>query len=120
MLTLDELRGMKINLLIAREAYAQSSQRLADLIDAKKTFEQKAAALFGGYLTACIALLAVAGSLYKDRGLTVTTTAISALELYRRRAERRLRAHVNAPRECVGLRTELPDMNEPSARMADP
>src|SRR5262249_49650786 len=70
MMTLNQLQNAKINAAIAREAYTQASSRLADILDAKKTFEQKAFTLFSGYLTVCLVLLGVAGSVYKDHGPT--------------------------------------------------
>lgn len=56
MLTLDEIREITINHAVAREAHDQASQRLADSLETKKGFEQKALVLFGAYITLALAL----------------------------------------------------------------
>jgi hypothetical protein len=66
MLSLQELRSSKINPEIAREAYEQAEMRLTDMLETKKSFEQKALALFGAYTTGSLALVGVAGSVFKD------------------------------------------------------
>ena len=50
-MTLEEIERSQVNLDIAREAFDQASKRLADMLDTKKAFEQKAFTLFNGYLT---------------------------------------------------------------------
>lgn len=69
MMTLEEIQKAKINPSVAREAYEQVSARLNDLLDTKKTFEQKAFTLLSGYLTVSLALFGVAGALYRDEEL---------------------------------------------------
>ena len=69
------------NLDIAREAFDQASKRLADMLDTKKAFEQKAFTLFSGYLTLSIALFGVAATLYKDHGLSFTVVSVVIVEL---------------------------------------
>jgi hypothetical protein len=41
-MTLEEIERSQVNLDIAREAFDQASKRLADMLDTKKAFEQKA------------------------------------------------------------------------------
>ena len=66
MMSLEEIRVATINPLVAREAYDQASRRLEDILDTKKAYEQKAFTLFSGYLTVTLALLGVAGAVFKD------------------------------------------------------
>jgi len=47
-MTLEEIERSQVNLDIAREAFDQASKRLADMLDTKKAFEQKAFTLFSG------------------------------------------------------------------------
>ncbi|HEV2161193.1 MAG TPA: hypothetical protein VGR52_03005 [Stellaceae bacterium] len=56
MMTLQELQKAKVNLTIAREAYDQAEKRLADTLETKKAFEQKATTLLGVYATISLAL----------------------------------------------------------------
>jgi hypothetical protein len=70
MMTPHEIEKAHVNPEVAREAFNQASKRLADILDTKKVFEQKAFALFSGYLTVSIALLGVAGAIYKSHGFT--------------------------------------------------
>ena len=51
MMTLAELQTADLNPTVVREAYDHAAQRLADSLDTKKAFEQKAFTLLGGYLT---------------------------------------------------------------------
>lgn len=62
MMTLAQLQHAAINPTIAREAYDQADKRLADTLDTKKAFEQKAFTLFGGYLTISLALFGAGGA----------------------------------------------------------
>lgn len=71
MLTLEQIRGTaNINGAIAREAYDQAETRLKDVLDTKRDFEQKAFALFGGYVTVSIALFSTVGGLAHWYGIT--------------------------------------------------
>lgn len=58
MLKPEELQLAKINPLVAREAFDHASKRLADILDTRKSYEQKAFTLFSGYLTAALGLFA--------------------------------------------------------------
>lgn len=78
MLSLNELRNSKINADVAREAYSQSEKRLSDVLETKKSFEQKAFTLFGAYTTISFALIGVAGSLFKDSGASPLVLAMGA------------------------------------------
>jgi hypothetical protein len=69
-MTLEEIERSQVNLDIAREAFDQASKRLADMLDTKKAFEQKAFTLFG-----------VAATLYKDHGLSFTVVSFVIVEL---------------------------------------
>jgi hypothetical protein len=64
MMTLDEIRTATINPLAAREAYDQASKRLADILDIKKAYEQKAFTLFNGYVTISLGLIGVGVALF--------------------------------------------------------
>ena len=66
MLTLRELRELNINPSVAREAYIQVDRHLADLLEVKKSFEQKAATLLGAYITVSVALFGVGGAIFKE------------------------------------------------------
>ncbi len=65
MLSLLEIEKLHVNPAVAREAFEQASARLADILDTKKAFEQKAFTLFSGYLTVAIAVFGVGGAIYK-------------------------------------------------------
>jgi hypothetical protein len=67
MMTLTEIQAAQINPLVAREAYIQVSARLTDTLETKKSFDQKAFALFSGFLTIALALFGVSGALFKDQ-----------------------------------------------------
>jgi hypothetical protein len=69
MLTLAELQASSINPDVAREAYVQADRHLSDLLDVKKSFEQKAATLLGAYITIAVALFGIGGAIFKDAGI---------------------------------------------------
>jgi hypothetical protein len=46
MLDLDELKNSVINPTVAKEVYLQAEKRLADLLDLRKSVEQKASSFF--------------------------------------------------------------------------
>ena len=54
---------------MAKEAYLQAEKRLTDVLDLKKTIEQKATAFFGAYLSASLALIGIGGAIFKDHGI---------------------------------------------------
>lgn len=64
-MTLEEIQYSKINPLVSREAYDQASKRLADALDTKKAFEQKAFILFNAYIALSLALFGVGGTIYR-------------------------------------------------------
>jgi len=70
MLTLSELQALKINPAVAREAYVQADRHLSDVLDVKKSFEQKAATLLGAYITISVALFGIGGAIFKDSGIS--------------------------------------------------
>lgn len=70
MMTLEDIRAAPINPAIAREAYDQACKRLADVLDTKKAFEQKAFTLFTGYVTVSLALIGVGGALLAHDGIS--------------------------------------------------
>jgi hypothetical protein len=74
MMTLDELQRAHINLTIVREAYDHADKRLADTLDTKKAFEQKAFTLFGGYLTISLALFGAGGAVASSPSLKYLLT----------------------------------------------
>ena len=65
-MTLEELRSANINPLVAREAHEQATKRLADVLETKKAYEQKAFALFSGFLTVTLGFIAGGVALTKD------------------------------------------------------
>lgn len=69
MLTLPELQASTINADVAREAYVQADRHLSDLLDVKKSFEQKAATLLSAYITISVALFGIGGAIFKDSGI---------------------------------------------------
>jgi hypothetical protein len=61
LMSLEEVWALEhINANVAREAYSQVTQRLADVLEAKKSFEQKALSLFAGYVTLTLASFGLA------------------------------------------------------------
>lgn len=68
MLTLAELQASTINPAVAREAYVQVDRHLIDILEVRKSFEQKAATLMGAYITLSVALFGIGGALFKDAG----------------------------------------------------
>lgn len=73
MLSLEQLKQSKINPLVAREAYLQAEKRLSDVLDTKKSVEQKASNLFSAYVTVALALFGIGGAIFKDHGLNQKT-----------------------------------------------
>lgn len=69
MLTLDELQASTINAAVAREAYTQVDRHLLDILDVKKSFDQKAATLMGAYITVSVALFGIGAAFFKEVGL---------------------------------------------------
>lgn len=66
MLSLDELWKLQINADVAKEAFAQGERRLADILDTKKTIEQKATSMFSAYVTIALAISGVGAAVFKD------------------------------------------------------
>jgi hypothetical protein len=66
MLTLRELQDAKINPAVAREAYVQSDRHLVDILDVRKSFEQKLSALMSAYNTLSLALFGLGATIFKD------------------------------------------------------
>jgi hypothetical protein len=66
MLTLQELQAAKINPAVAREAYVQADRHLVDILDVRKSFEQKASTLMGAYNTLSLALFGLGATIFKD------------------------------------------------------
>ena len=64
MLSLEQLKQSKINPLVAREAYLQAEKRLSDVLDTKKSVEQKASNLFSAYVTVALALFGIGGAIF--------------------------------------------------------
>lgn len=67
MLSLEELRAAKINPAVAREAFDHASARLADILDTRKSYEQKAFTLFSGFLTFGLGLFAAGVALLSQK-----------------------------------------------------
>ena len=65
MMTLEDIKNLpKIDLTIAKEAHAQADRRLADTLETRKMFEQKAITLFSAYIALTLALFGIAGSFH--------------------------------------------------------
>jgi hypothetical protein len=73
MLSLEELKQSQINPLVAKEAYLQAEKRLSDVLDEKRTIEQKASNLFSAYVTVALALFGIGGTIFKNQGLNEKT-----------------------------------------------
>jgi len=69
MLSLEQLQASTINLSVAREAYIQVDRHLLDVLDVRKSFEQKAATLMGAYITMSVALFGIGGAIFKEAGI---------------------------------------------------
>lgn len=69
MLTPKELKLLKINPEVAREAYVQTEKRLIDHLEAKKSAETKASALLTSYITIALALFGLGGAFLKEASL---------------------------------------------------
>lgn len=67
-MTLNELQSSTINAVVAREAYTQVDRHLLDILEVRKSFEQKAATLMGAYVTLSVALFGIGGAIFKDAG----------------------------------------------------
>jgi len=76
MMTLEEIRASRINPLVVKEAHDQASKRLADVLDTKKTFEQKAFILFNAYIALALALFGVGGMLLRGNETTIPVEQI--------------------------------------------
>jgi hypothetical protein len=73
MLDLDELKNSVINPTVAKEVYLQAEKRLADLLDLRKSVEQKASSFFSAYITAALTLFGIGGAIFKDHGFSAKT-----------------------------------------------
>ena len=73
MLSLEDLKQSKINPLVARESYLQAEKRLSDVLDTKKSVEQKASNLFGAYVTVALTLFGIGGTIFKNQELNQKT-----------------------------------------------
>jgi hypothetical protein len=70
MFDLDDLKASNLNPAVAKEAYLQAEKRLVDLLESKKSVEQKASTFFSAYLTVSLALFGIGGTIFKDQGLS--------------------------------------------------
>ncbi|MFO1125114.1 MAG: hypothetical protein U1E25_07420 [Methylocystis sp.] len=74
MLSLEELWKLRVNADVAKEAFVQGERRLADILDTKKTIEQKATSMFSAYVTIALAISGIGAAIFKD-----PTRSISAI-----------------------------------------
>jgi hypothetical protein len=65
-ITPDELLSSELNLATVREAALQVDKRLADLLDTKKTFDQRAMSLLGPSVSLALALAGASGLAARD------------------------------------------------------
>lgn len=72
MLTKEEIGSLAVNLEVAREAHKDVEKRLIDVLDVRKTVEQKATTLFGFYITIALALFGVGGALLRETSLNLS------------------------------------------------
>ncbi len=68
MLDLDELKATTLNPIVTKEIYLQAEKRLIDVLDTKKSIEQKASTFFSAYLTVSLALFGIGGAIFKEHG----------------------------------------------------
>ena len=68
--SLDELKQITINPAVAKEVYAQAEKRLVDVLDSKKSVEQKASTFFSAYVTVSLALFGIGGAIFKEHSLS--------------------------------------------------
>lgn len=72
MLTSEELHDLAtkghINPDVAKEALSQAEKLLADVLEVRKTVEQKATSLFTAYVTIALALFGIGGALVREIG----------------------------------------------------
>lgn len=66
MLKIEEIQNLRINSSVAREAYVHADKRLTDVLETKKTFEQKAFFLFNAYMAVSLAVFGVVGVLHRS------------------------------------------------------
>jgi hypothetical protein len=76
MMTADELHAARINAAVADAALEQSMRRLDDVLAIKASFENKALALFGGYISVALALFGAAGY-SQEKGMTSLFAALA-------------------------------------------
>lgn len=69
MLNEEDLRGLSINIEIAREAFAQVERRLEDVLETKKIIEQKATTLFSGYIAVSLGTFGFGAALLREPAL---------------------------------------------------
>jgi hypothetical protein len=75
MMTVEELQKSNVNAEVAKEALAQSEKLLIDVLDTKKSLEQKATTLFGTFVTIALALFGIGGALIRDNQFHQTAYA---------------------------------------------
>jgi hypothetical protein len=68
MLTDNEIRSLDVGLEVAKEAFAQAEKLLQDVLETKRSFEQRASTLFTAYVTISLALFGIGGTLLRDAG----------------------------------------------------
>src|SRR5260370_7800810 len=66
MLDLDELKATTLNPIVTKEIYLQAEKRLIDVLDTKKSIEQKASTFFSAYLTVSLALFGIGVAIFKE------------------------------------------------------
>jgi hypothetical protein len=67
MLTPNEIHALEqVNLNVAKEAHIQTEKYLLDVLEVKKSVEQKATTLFSAYATIALALFGLAAAIMKD------------------------------------------------------
>jgi hypothetical protein len=69
MLSHDELSKLKINEIMAREAFIQVERHLGDILDTKKVVEQKATTLFSVFVTISLAAFGAGAAMLNNPAL---------------------------------------------------
>jgi hypothetical protein len=64
-MSLEEIQNCEIHSDTIKETIKQSEKRLLDVLDTRKTHDQKAFILFNGYITISIALFSIGAAFYK-------------------------------------------------------
>lgn len=69
LMTPEEIQACTVQPDVAKEAYAQVEKRLTDLLETKKSFEQRASTLLTGFSALALALVGAGGAFFTSQPL---------------------------------------------------